>query len=218
MSVILVGYCVRRFAPVSHYILKNGPDGANFDEWATTFIDRYDQSYQRRKESTVEEVEMLQQLGCAKVSVAPEAMGSLRVDLWTNFISEQTRGTFVVVTSWSNFCPDAMLPEMLEIAKNNGCFVIKPEHLPLTRLPLSDDELQNAYQSWVMSGLGPDDESDAVRIEQIMRMVSEGRSTADIQVELGISRSTLFRLKSKVKHWPRKASSTTESSGLRLGM
>ena len=218
MGVILVGFCVRRFATVSHYILRNGPDGAKFDNWATTFIERYDQSYQQRMLSTMKEVELLEQLGCSKVSIAPEAMGTLRVDLWRSFISEQSKGTFILVTSWSNLCPEAMLPEMLEIAKSNGCYVIKPEHLPLTRLPMSEDELQTAYSSWVLSGLGPDDESDAARIEQLQKLLADGRSTADIQVEMGISRSTFFRLKGKMKPGFRRISEAIDNGGPMLDL
>jgi DNA-binding CsgD family transcriptional regulator len=166
----------------------------SFTEWSGQIIDDYERRFLESRAECESSVLRLRDNGCEQVIVSPDAVGTVRIVLFDRFLDQIQEQTFVMVTSWGDFGPEAIVLDCVDRALARNIYVITDQHLSLLYVPL--EHLKGAYLNLVRNQITGGYRVKLSRKEQILNLLDMGKSQSEIQSFLKISRSTYHRIMS----------------------
>lgn len=188
----LVGFLWRCIPIISqHKIALESLCPDSFDRWSNLLLNRYNEELVRFESQLVEQSNLLEKEGVERLYVAPEAIGSIKLKVVHRLLKELSPGTFILVPSWGNLGSRSIVGEIVNAGFSQNRFFILPSQKSLMHIHPS--EIKQAYQSWVIASIENSYVSVTSRRDQILSLQEQGWSPEEIQVELGISKSTYYR-------------------------
>jgi DNA-binding CsgD family transcriptional regulator len=188
----MVGFVWRRIPVISQHKLGLEPlHPESFDSWSSDLLFRYEDRCHRYLSALTEQTALLESEGAEHIFVAPEAIGSVKLKVLDRLLRDLPQGTFILVTSWGNLGSQSIVEEIVTTASSQGWFFILPSHKSLRNMPPSD--VPQVHKSWVIDSIGNSYVSSSSRRYQILALQEQGLSPEEIQLELGISKSTYYR-------------------------
>jgi hypothetical protein len=196
----LVGFVWQKTPVISQYILSRGNNGnETFEKWCKNSIENYRKRYDELFQETENDIKQLEKLGCSKIIVAPEPVGQTRVSLFKGLLSELPENIFLLVQSFAGFGNATTLQCCMDLALQKNIFLISEEHLSLTLVP--EQVLNELYLNWPRKHMSPVSRcrKHETRKQQALELVAKGMNHIDAQRELGVSKSTFYRLLADAK-------------------
>ena len=188
----MVGFVWRRIPVISQHKLSLEPlHPESFDSWSSEMLFRYEDRCRRYLSALTEQTALLESEGAEHIFVAPEAIGSVKLRVLDRLLRDLPQGTFILVTSWGNLGSQSIVEEIVTTASSQGWFFILPSHKSLRNMPPSD--IPQVHKSWDIDSIGNSYVSSSSRRYQILALQEQGLSPEEIQLELGISKSTYYR-------------------------
>ena len=191
----LIGFVWQKTPVMSQYILSRGnKSSGTFEQWCKDSIENYRKSYDELFQETQNDIKLLEKLGCSKIIVAPEPVGQTRISIFKGLILEIPEKTFLVVQSFAGFGNATTLHYCMDLALQKDIYLISEEHLSLMLVP--EQVLNELYLNWprkYMSSV-PRCRKHDTRKQQALELVAKGMNHTNAQNELGVSRSTFYRL------------------------
>jgi hypothetical protein len=191
----LVGFIWQKTPVMSQYILSRGNNSSGtFEQWCKDSIENYRKSYDELFQETQNDIKLLEKLGCSKIIVAPEPVGQTRISIFKGLISEIPEKTFLVVQSFAGFGNATTLHYCMDLALQKNIYLISEEHLSLMLMP--EQVLNEVYLNWPRKYMSPVPRcrKHDTRKQQALELVAKGMNHTNAQNELGVSRSTFYRL------------------------
>jgi len=191
----LVGFVWQKTPVMSQYLLqKESKDGKTFEQWCKESIEQYHKSYNDILIDTKNEIEHLDKLGCYKTIVAPEPVGKTRYLIFKRLVSELPKNTFILVKSFAGFGCIQILKECMDLASEKNIYLITEQHLSLMILP--ENVRDEVYRNWVYKSNCVTSRTRRTRVlrEKALELIENGMTYDNAQNELGVSRSTFYRL------------------------
>jgi hypothetical protein len=191
----LVGFIWQKTPVMSQYILSRGNNSSGtFEQWCKDSIENYRKSYDELFQETQNDIKLLEKLGCSKIIVAPEPVGQTRISIFKGLISEIPEKTFLVVQSFAGFGNATTLHYCMDLALQKNIYLISEEHLSLMLMP--EQVLNEVYLNWPRKYMAPVPRcrKHDTRKQQALELVAKGMNHTNAQNELGVSRSTFYRL------------------------
>jgi DNA-binding CsgD family transcriptional regulator len=188
----MVGFVWRRIPGISQH--KLGLETLyrdSFDKWSSYFLARYEQECKNDEQRFKEQTDLLLREGAERLYVAPEAVGSIKLKILERLLREIPVGTFVLVPSWGDLCSPSMVDQFVADASLQERYFILPIHKSLRLMPSS--EIQQVHKSWVVDSIPNTYVSTSSKRDQILALQEQGLSPEQIQLELGMSKSTYYR-------------------------
>lgn len=188
----MVGFVWRRIPGISQHKLGLEPlHYESFGSWSSELLFRYEEQCIRYERALRDQTDLLEKEGVDYTFVAPEAIGSVKLKVLDRLLRDLAPGTFILVTSWGNLGSQSIVEEIVTSASSQGWFFILPKHKSLRNMPPSD--IPQVHKSWVIDSIGNSYVSSSSRRYQILALQEQGLSPEEIQLELGISKSTYYR-------------------------
>lgn len=191
----VVGFIWQKIPIISQYKLKTNQN--NFMDFCDETLSDYKRNVLECFDSTNTLKNQLEQNGCSRVVVVPEAVGSIRTNLFEHFLSDIPEYSFVMVANYEGFGNSRVLYSCMDLAFRKNIFLITPEHRPMINLP--DADIKNVYLSWVRNGKISNNSFNMLRKAKMEQLLEKGFTSKQIAVELGISKSTYYRMLEKTK-------------------
>jgi hypothetical protein len=191
----LVGFIWQKTPVMSQYILSRGNNSSGtFEQWCKDSIENYRKSYDELFQETQNDIKLLEKLGCSKIIIAPEPVGQTRISIFKGLISEIPEKTFLVVQSFAGFGNATTLHYCMDLALQKNIYLISEEHLSLMLMP--EQVLNEVYLNWPRKYMSPVPRcrKHDTRKQQALELVAKGMNHTNAQNELGVSRSTFYRL------------------------
>jgi DNA-directed RNA polymerase subunit N (RpoN/RPB10) len=191
----LVGFVWQKTPVMSQYILSRGHNGnQTFEQWCKDSIENYRKRYDELFQETENDIKQLEKLGCSKIIVAPEPVGQTRISLFKGLISELPENIFLVVQSFAGFGNATTLHYCMDLALQKNIFLISEEHLSLMLVP--EQVLNELYLNWPRKYMSPVPRcrKHETLKQQALELVAKGMNHTNAQRELGVSRSTFYRM------------------------
>lgn len=191
----LVGFIWQKTPVMSQYILSRGNNSSGtFEQWCKDSIENYRKSYDELFQETQNDIKLLEKLGCSKIIVAPEPVGQTRISIFKGLISEIPEKTFLVVQSFAGFGNATTLHYCMDLALQKNIYLISEEHLSLMIMP--EQVLNEVYLNWPRKYMSPVPRcrKHDTRKQQALELVAKGMNHTNAQNELGVSKSTFYRL------------------------
>lgn len=188
----MVGFAWRRIPGISQH--KLGLESlfySSFDKWSHSFLQRYDLECARSEHELQEQIALFEREGVLRKYVAPEGVGSVKLKVIDRLLRELNPGTFVLVASWGLLGSQSIVEQIVTEALEQDCFFILPQHKSIRLLPPT--ERRAAHKSWVLDSIVSSYTSASSKRDQILALQEQGMSPEDIQLELGMSKSTYYR-------------------------
>ena len=188
----MVGFVWRRIPGISQF--KLGLESLysdSFDKWSSHFLKRYEQDCKNDEQRFKDQTDLLRREGAERIYVAPEAVGSIKLKVLERLLREIPIGTFVLVPSWGDLCSPSMVDQFVAEASLQERYFILPIHKSLILMPSS--EIQQVHKSWVVDSIQNTYVSTSSKRDQILALQEQGLSPEQIQLELGMSKSTYYR-------------------------
>lgn len=187
-----VGFVWRRIPGISqHKLGLESLYSDSFDKWSNYFLKRYEQDCKDDEQLFKDQTDLLLREGAERIYVAPEAVGSIKLKILDRLIKEIPAGTFVLVPSWGDLCSPSMVDQFVANASLQERYFILPIHKSLRLMPTS--EIQQVHKSWVVDSIQNTYVSTSSKRDLILELQEQGLSPEQIQLELGISKSTYYR-------------------------
>ena len=189
-----IGFIWHKTPVMSQYLLKKqNSDIISFEQWCKNSIEDFETSYNESLKQTQYDTEYLQNLGCSRVSVVPEPVGVIRCDLFEKFLDDIPENTFIFVKSFAGFGIQSTLIRCLKSALSRKIYVITEQHKSITLLPI--DVVSEVYENWVMKQNNYTRcRRNENKIQKAVNLISSGYSYTQAQEQMGVSRSTFYRL------------------------
>jgi hypothetical protein len=195
----LIGFIWHKTPVMSQYLLKKqNNDSVSFEQWCKKSIEDFETNYKESLKQTQDDTEYLKNLGCSRVVVAPEPVGVIRCDLFEKFLADIPENTFVFVKSFAGFGIQSTLISCLKSALSRKIYVITEQHKSLTLLPI--DAVSEVYENWVIK------QNNYTRCrrnenesQKAINLINSGYTYTQAQEQMGVSRSTFYRLIAKRK-------------------
>ena len=189
----VVGFIWQKIPTISQYKLKNNQ--SNFIDFCDETLNDYKRNFLECFNTTTALKNQLKQNGCSRVVVVPEAVGSIRTNLFEHFLSDIPEYSFVMVSNYEGFGNSIVLYACMDLALKKNVFLITPEHRPIINLPIGD--IKHVYLSWVRNNKTSNNAFNVLRKVKMEQLLEKGFTSKQIQVEMGISKSTYYRILEK---------------------
>jgi len=189
----VVGFIWQKIPTISQYKLKNNQ--SNFIDFCDETLNDYKRNFLECFNTTNALKNQLKQNGCSRVVVVPEAVGSIRTNLFEHFLSDIPEYSFVMVSNYEGFGNSIVLYACMDLALKKNVFLITPEHRPIINLPIGD--IKHVYLSWVRNNKTSNNAFNVLRKVKMEQLLEKGFTSKQIQVEMGISKSTYYRILEK---------------------
>ena len=189
----VVGFIWQKIPTISQYKLKNNQ--SNFIDFCDETVNDYKRDFLECFNITNALKNQLKQNGCSRVVVVPEAVGSIRTNLFEHFLSDIPEYSFVMVSNYEGFGNSIVLYACMDLALKKNIFLITPEHRPIINLPNGD--IKHVYLSWVRNNKTSNNAFNVLRKVKMEQLLEKGFTSKQIQVEMGISKSTYYRILEK---------------------
>jgi hypothetical protein len=192
MARNIVGLVWRKIPKVSQHKLSYSSNANDFENWCNETISDYQKLNIEYALIAKDETELLKDLGCSKVVVVPDAVGNVRTVLFKKFISNLPEYTFVLLKSFEGFGNTVVLKDCMDLAVSQKIYIITEKHLSLLHFP--NNYIDEVYYDWIQKySFSNFSKSNNIK-QKLNRLLNDGLSPIQIQEELGISKSTFYRL------------------------
>ena len=192
MKQNLIGLVWRNIPKMSQHKLSYSSNANDFENWCNETISDYQKLNIEYAILAKDETKFLNDLGCSKVVVVPGAVGNVRTVLFQKLISNLPEYTFVLLKSFEGFGSSVVLKDCMDLAVSQKIYIITEKHLSLMHFP--NDVVDEVYYDWIRknSFLNFSKRNNIKR--KISSLMNDGLSPIQIQKELGISKSSFYRL------------------------
>ena len=192
MKQNLIGLVWRNIPKMSQHKLSHSSDANDFENWCNETISNYEKLIKKYASLAKDETNFLTNLGCSKVIVIPDAVGNVRTILFKKFISNLPEYTFVLMKSFEGFGSSVILKDCMDFAVSQKIYLITEKHLSLLHFP--NECLDEVYYDWIRKSAFIDFSKRNNIKRKINSLMHDGLSPTQIQEELGISKSSFYRL------------------------
>ena len=192
MKQNLIGLVWRNIPKMSQHKLSYSSNANDFENWCNETISDYQKLNIEYAILAKDETKFLNDLGCSKVVVVPGAVGDVRTVLFKKLISNLPEYSFVLLKSFEGFGNSVVLKDCMDLAVSQKIYIITEKHLSL--MHFSNDVVDKVYYDWIRknSFLNFSKRNNIKR--KISSLMNDGLSPIQIQKELGISKSSFYRL------------------------
>ena len=192
MKQNLIGLVWRNIPKMSQHKLSYSSNANDFENWCNETISDYQKLNIEYAILAKDETKFLNDLGCSKVVVVPGAVGDVRTVLFKKLISNLPEYSFVLLKSFEGFGNSVVLKDCMDLAVSQKIYIITEKHLSLMHFP--NDVVDKVYYDWIRknSFLNFSKRNNIKR--KISSLMNDGLSPIQIQKELGISKSSFYRL------------------------
>ena len=192
MKQNLIGLVWRNIPKMSQHKLSYSSNANDFENWCNETISDYQKLNIEYAILAKDETKFLNDLGCSKVVVVPGAVGDVRTVLFKKLISNLPEYSFVLLKSFEGFGNSVVLKDCMDLAVSQKIYIITEKHLSLMHFP--NDVVDEVYYDWIRknSFLNFSKRNNIKR--KISSLMNDGLSPIQIQKELGISKSSFYRL------------------------
>lgn len=192
MARNVVGLVWRNIPKISQHKLSYSSNANDFENWCNETISDYQKLNIEYALLAKDETKLLNDLGCSKVVVVPDAVGNVRTVLFKKLISNLPEYTFVLLKSFEGFGNTVVLKDCMDLAVSQKIYIITEKHLGLLHFP--NDYIDEVYYDWIQKYSFSNFSKRNNIKQKLNRLLNDGLSPIQIQEELGISKSTFYRL------------------------
>jgi len=192
MKQNLIGLVWRNIPKMSQHKLSYSSNANDFENWCNETISDYQKLNIEYAILAKDETKFLNDLGCSKVVVVPGAVGDVRTVLFKKLISNLPEYSFVLLKSFEGFGNSVVLKDCMDLAVSQKIYIITEKHLSLMHFP--NDVVDEVYYDWIRkNSFFNFSKSNNIK-RKINSLMNDGLSPIQIQKELGISKSSFYRL------------------------
>ena len=192
MKQNLIGLVWRNIPKMSQHKLSYSSNANDFENWCNETISDYQKLNIEYAILAKDETKFLNDLGCSKVVVVPGAVGDVRTVLFKKLISNLPEYSFVLLKSFEGFGNSVVLKDCMDLAVSQKIYIITEKHLSLMHFP--NDVVDKVYYDWIRkNSFFNFSKSNNIK-RKINSLMNDGLSPIQIQKELGISKSSFYRL------------------------
>ena len=192
MKQNLIGLVWRNIPKMSQHKLSYSSNANDFENWCNETINDYQKLNIEYALLAKDETKFLNDLGCSKVVIVPDAVGNVRTVLFKKLISNLPEYTFVLLKSFEGFGNSVVLKDCMDLAVSQKIYIITEKHLSLMHFP--NDVVDEVYYDWIRkNSFFNFSKSNNIK-RKINSLMNDGLSPIQIQKELGISKSSFYRL------------------------
>ena len=192
MKQNLIGLVWRNIPKISQHKLSYSSNANDFENWCNETINDYQKLNIEYALLAKDETKFLNDLGCSKVVIVPDAVGNVRTVLFKKLISNLPEYTFVLLKSFEGFGNTVVLKDCMALAVSQKIYIITDKHLGLLHFP--NDCIDEVYYDWIQKYSFSNFSKRNNIKQKLNRLMNDGLSPIQIQEELGISKSTFYRL------------------------